>query len=233
MIVIENKLHKLETIKPMKKIYIFTAALVLVASSACTTFNPNTGETQHSNTKTGAVAGAATGALAGVLIGDGMKAAVIGAGVGALAGAGIGVYMDKQEEALRKDLEGTGVEVERVGDNIELNMPSNITFATGKATINPAFNSILDNVGNTLAKYESTIVHVAGHTDSVGSAEFNQQLSVNRANSVRAALNARGVISERLFTTGYGESLPIADNATEEGRQQNRRVEITLQPVTK
>jgi outer membrane protein OmpA-like peptidoglycan-associated protein len=134
-----------------------------------------------------------------VLIGDGAKAAVIGAGVGALAGAGIGVYMDKQEEALRKDLEGTGVEVERVGDNIELSMPSNITFATGKAVINPEFNDILNNVGDTLANYESTIVHIAGHTDSTGSAEFNQQLSENRANSVRAALSARGVISERLL----------------------------------
>ena len=108
----------------MKKLFLATSILVL--SSACTTMNPYTGQTQHSNTKTGAVAGAATGALAGVLIGDGVKAAVIGAGVGALAGAGIGTYMDKQEEALRKDLEGTGVEVERVGDNIELNMPSNI-----------------------------------------------------------------------------------------------------------
>lgn len=216
----------------MKKLYLFSVISVLVFTSACTTMNPNTGETRHSNTKTGAVAGAATGALAGILIGDGVKAAVIGAGVGALAGGGIGVYMDKQEEALRKDLEGTGVEVERVGDNIELNMPSNITFASGKAAINPAFNGILDNIGTTLAKYESTIVHIAGHTDSVGSAEFNQQLSVNRANSVRAALNGRGVISERLLTTGYGESVPVADNATEEGRQQNRRVEITLQPVT-
>lgn len=178
--------------------------------------NQNTGETQCSNTKTGAVAGAAVGALAGMLLGDGAKAAVIGAGVG--------VYMDKQEEALREDLEGTGVEVERVGDNIELGMPSNITFATGKAVINPEFNDILNNVGDTLANYESTVVHIAGHTDSTGSAEFNQQLSENRANSVRAALSARGVISERLLTTGYGESLPIADNDTEEGRQENRRV---------
>lgn len=216
----------------MKKLYLFLALSVLIFSSACTTVNPNTGETQHSNTKTGAVAGAAVGALAGAIIGDGATAAVIGAGVGALAGAGIGSYMDKQEAALREDLEGTGVEVERVGDNIELNMPSNITFATGKSVINPQFNSILDNIGDTLARYESTIVHVAGHTDNVGSAEFNQQLSVNRANSVRAALSARGVIPERLLTTGYGESMPIADNATARGRQENRRVEITLQPVT-
>lgn len=216
----------------MNKIYLSSVLSVFVFSSACTTINSNTGETQHSNTKTGAAAGAATGALAGLLIGDGVKAAVIGAGVGALAGAGIGAYMDKQEEALREDLEGTGIEVERVGDNIELSMPSNITFATGKAVINPQFNSILDNVGDTLAKYESTIVHIAGHTDDTGSAEFNQQLSVNRANSVRDALRARGVILERLITTGYGESLPIADNVTEEGRQENRRVEITLQPLT-
>jgi outer membrane protein OmpA-like peptidoglycan-associated protein len=216
----------------MKKLYLFSAISVFVFTSACTTINPNTGETQRSNTRTGAVAGAATGALAGVLLGDGVKAAVIGAGVGALAGAGIGVYMDKQEEALRKDLEGTGVEVERVGDNIELNMPSNITFATGKAVINPQFNSILSDVGETLAKYDSTIVHIVGHTDDRGSAEYNQQLSENRASSVRNALRVKGVISERMTTTGYGESLPVADNSTEAGRQENRRVEITLQPVT-
>jgi outer membrane protein OmpA-like peptidoglycan-associated protein len=228
----KRKLNPQQRANPMNKLTLLSAVSILVFTSACTTMNQNTGETQRSNTKTGAVAGAAVGALAGVLIGDGVKAAVIGAGVGALAGGGIGVYMDKQEEALREDLEGTGVEVERVGDNIELSMPSNITFATGKAVINPEFNDILNNVGDTLANYESTIVHIAGHTDSTGSAEFNQQLSENRANSVRAALSARGVISERLLTTGYGESLPIADNDTEEGRQENRRVEITLQPVT-
>ena len=161
----------------MKKLYIFSAISILVFSSACTTMNQNTGKTQHSNTKTGAIAGAAVGALAGAIIGDGAKAAVIGAGVGALAGAGVGSYMDKQEEALREDLDGTGVELERVGDNIELTMPSNITFATGKAVIHPEFNSILNNVGETLANYESTTVHIAGHTDNTGSAEFNQLFS--------------------------------------------------------
>jgi len=199
--------------------------------SACTTLNPETGEQEKSNTKTGAAVGAATGALMGALVGKNVKAAAIGAGVGALAGAGVGAYMDKQERELRKDLEGTGVEVTRDGDNIQLNMPSSITFDSGKAVVKPQFTSVIKDIGGTLSKYESTIVNVAGHTDSVGSAEFNQQLSVNRANSVRDELVRSGVIQERLVTTGYGESMPVADNASESGRQQNRRVEITLQPL--
>ncbi len=216
----------------MNRILFYTALSVLPLVTACTTINPNTGEKEQNRANTGALVGAATGAVAGILLGDSKKAAIIGAGVGGIAGAAVGSYMDKQEKALREDLKGTGVEVERVGDNIELSMPSNITFATGQSDINPQFYSILDNIGNTLAKYNSTSVHIAGHTDNTGSASFNQQLSNDRAASVRAALSARGVIPERLFTSGYGESMPIADNNTQEGRQQNRRVEITLQPVT-
>lgn len=216
----------------MNKLHSYPLLLSLAFTTACTTINPNTGQAEFDRTKTGAAAGAAVGAVAGGLIGDSKKAAVIGAGVGALAGAGVGHYMDSQEEALRHDLEGTGVEVERIGNNIELSMPSNITFATGQANINPEFYGVLDNIGSTLANYESTIVHIAGHTDSRGSTEYNQQLSEHRAGSVRNALMIRGVISERIQTTGYGESLPIAENTTETGRQQNRRVEITLEPLT-
>ncbi len=216
----------------MKKFTLYSLIFTLPLVTACTTVNKDTGEVEDNRAGTGAIIGAASGALAGILIGDSKKAAIIGAGVGGIAGAAVGDYMDKQERALRKDLEGTGVEVERVGDNIELNMPSKITFATGQATINPAFYEILDSIGQTLSKYESTAVLIAGHTDSTGSAEFNQQLSVNRANSVRDALMSRGVIAERLIPTGYGESMPIADNNSETGRQLNRRVEITLQPVT-
>jgi outer membrane protein OmpA-like peptidoglycan-associated protein len=141
--------------------------------------------------------------------------------------------MDRQEKALREDLSGTGVEVQRQGDNIRLQMPSSITFDTNRAAIKPEFRPILDDIAGTLSEYESTVVHVAGHTDSTGSAEYNQQLSVNRANSVRGYLIGRGVIPERVLTTGYGESVPIADNSTEYGRRQNRRVEITLQPLTR
>ena len=204
----------------------------LIATSACTTTNPQTGEKEANRTGTGALVGAAAGAVAGGLIGDSKKAVVIGAGVGALGGAAVGAYMDSQEKELRESLEDTGVEVERQGDNIKLNMPSSITFDVNKAVIKPAFYPILDDIGQTLAQYESTIVHIAGHTDSTGSSEYNQQLSVNRANSVSSYLVQQGVINERMVITGYGETLPIASNETVEGRQANRRVEITLQPLT-
>jgi outer membrane protein OmpA-like peptidoglycan-associated protein len=211
---------------------LFIPAALAALLTSCTTLNPETGERDVNRTATGAVVGAAAGGALGAIIGQDTKAAVIGAGVGALAGAAVGNYMDSQEKKLREDLAGTGVEVERQGDNIELHMPSSITFDTNQANIKPQFYPILDDIGNTLVNYESTIVHIAGHTDSTGSAEFNQQLSVNRANSVRDYLIRKGVIHERILTTGYGESVPIADNSTEEGRSQNRRVEITLQPLT-
>lgn len=201
--------------------------------SACTTLNQQTGQREANRAGTGAIVGAAAGGILGKIIGDDTKSTVIGAGVGALAGAAVGSYMDRQERALRDDLAGTGVEVERVGDNIQLQMPSSITFDTGQSVVKPGFRPILDDISGTLSEYESTIVHVAGHTDSTGSADYNQQLSVNRANSVRSYMIGHGVIPERVVTTGYGESMPIADNSTDYGRQQNRRVEITLQPLTR
>ncbi len=205
----------------------------MIAAAGCTTVNPNTGEKEANRTGTGALIGAAAGAVAGGLIGDSKKAAIIGAGVGALGGAVVGSYMDKQEKALRENLEGTGVEVEREGDNIKLNMPSSITFDTNESAIKPAFYPILNEISQTLAEYESTVVTIAGHTDSTGSADYNQQLSMSRANSVSYYMVQNGVIYERIVTTGYGESLPVADNETPAGRQANRRVEITLQPLTR
>ncbi len=199
----------------------------------CTTVNKQTGETEKNNTGTGALIGATVGAVAGALIGDSKKAAVIGAGVGAIGGAAVGSYMDEQEKALREDLKGTGVEVKREGDNITLNMPSSITFDTNESVIKPQFYPILDNISQTLVNYESTVVSIAGHTDSTGTDEYNQQLSVSRANSVSNYLYKQGIIIQRLQSVGYGESFPVATNGTPEGRQANRRVEITLVPVTK
>lgn len=212
--------------------YISEICLVLILAG-CTTLNPETGEREPNRTGTGATVGAASGALIGFIIGDDVKSAIIGAGVGGLTGAAVGHYMDEQERKLREDLDGTGVVVTRAGDNIQLKMPSSITFDSSMAVIKPEFHRVLDDIGDTLVKYESTVIQVAGHTDSVGSAEYNQQLSINRANSVKDYLVRDGVIPQRLLTTGYGESAPIADNATAEGRQQNRRVEITVQPLTK
>ena len=157
---------------------------------------------------------------------------MIGAGIGALAGAGIGNYMDKQEAELRAELEGTGVSVTRIGDNITLNMPGNVTFATDSSDLSPAFFDVLSSVGKVLDEYEQTVVEVAGHTDSTGSETYNQSLSERRASSVTAYLSSQGVISQRLITVGMGEARPVADNGSSAGRQTNRRVEITMVPVT-
>ncbi|MBL4855825.1 MAG: OmpA family protein, partial [Idiomarina sp.] len=178
-----------------------------------------------SNTQKGASIGAVTGALLGKGTGDHDKSRYVwGAAVGALAGGAIGSYMDKQEEEFREELADSGVKVIRDGDNLRLQLPSNITFATGSANISQSFNPVLDDVARVLKKYEKTTMLIEGHTDSTGSAEYNQQLSLNRANAVRNNLVGNGVDSRRVTTEGYGESMPVADNDTESGRQLNRRV---------
>ena len=137
-----------------------------------------------------------------------------------------------EEAELRAELEGTGVSVTRIGDNITLNMPGNITFATDSSDLSPAFFDVLNSVGKVLQEYNKTVVEVAGHTDSTGSDAYNQGLSERRASSVATYLRGRGVIADRMITVGMGESRPIADNGTAQGRQANRRVEITMVPVT-
>jgi outer membrane protein OmpA-like peptidoglycan-associated protein len=215
---------------------ILTVAVATVFVSGCTTLDPYTREEQTSSATKGALIGAAAGVVAGLISGDDAverrQHALIGAGIGALAGGSIGYYMDKQEAELRAELEGTGVSVARNGDNITLNMPGNVTFATNSSDLSPAFFSVLNSVGKVLAEYEQTVVEVAGHTDSTGSDAYNQGLSERRANSVSSYLSAQGVIPQRLITLGMGEKRPIADNASEAGRQANRRVEITMVPVT-
>jgi len=142
--------------------------------------------------------------------------------------------MDKQEAKLRSQLEGSGVSVTRVGDEVILNMPGNITFDTGKSTLKPNFGEVLDSVVLVLNEFNQTLVEVAGHTDSVGSTASNQKLSYYRATSVGNYLIDNGGISfDRVMTVGRGEGRPIADNKTAAGRQQNRRVELTLIPVEK
>jgi outer membrane protein OmpA-like peptidoglycan-associated protein len=158
--------------------------------------------------------------------------ALIGAGVGALAGGAIGNYQDKQEAKLRAELEGTGVSVTRIGDNITLNMPGNVTFATDSSDLSPAFFEVLGSVGKVLKEFDQTIIEVAGHTDSTGSDSYNQALSERRASSVSAYLQARNISAQRFITLGVGEQRPIADNSTPAGRQANRRVEITMVPLT-
>jgi outer membrane protein OmpA-like peptidoglycan-associated protein len=207
-----------------------------VLLSGCETLDPYTGESETSKATKGALIGAAAGAVVGLVSGkdavDRRQRALIGAGVGALAGGAIGNYQDKQEAKLRAELQGTGVSVTRIGDNITLNMPGNITFATNSADLNAAFFDVLGSVTKVLKEFDQTVVEVAGHTDSTGTDAYNQQLSERRAQSVSNYFVSRNIDAQRLITVGMGEGRPVADNSTPEGRQLNRRVEITLVPIT-
>lgn len=214
---------------------IILVSAVLLTLSACQTTDPYTGEQKINSASKGAAIGVAAGAVVGAISGsdaqERRKRAMIGAGIGGLAGAGVGAYMDKQEDDLRKQMQGTGVSVTRQGDNITLNMPGNITFKTASAELSPAFPNVLDGVAMVLKKYEKTIIEVAGHTDNVGKAEYNQGLSERRAHTVTNYLVGKGIKPERTISIGAGESHPVASNDNEVGRATNRRVELSLLPL--
>lgn len=188
-----------------------------------------------SRTQRGALIGAAVGAVAGLLSGDDAterrQHALIGAGVGGLAGGAIGRYQDNQERALRERMQGTGVEVVRDGDQITLDMPEAITFAFNSSTLNQRAYAVLDRVADTLREYDQTMIEIAGHTDSVGSDAYNDELSRKRAQAVADYLISRGISGQRLIIVGAGERYPVASNDTAEGRAENRRVEMTIVPI--
>lgn len=216
----------------MKKICLAVAATI--ALSACTT-NPYTGERETSK----AAIGGGLGALAGAVIGgvsssssDRKKGILIGAASGAALGGGVGYYMDVQEAKLRDQMRGTGVSVSRNGDNIVLNMPSSITFAVDSADLSPSFYNTLGGVAMVLKEYDKTYVNVVGHTDNTGSASHNQALSERRAASVGQFLISQGAAANRFNIRGVGFNQPVASNNTADGRAQNRRVEITLSPMS-
>jgi len=217
-----------------KTTVLLLGAVVLL--SACTTLDPYTHEEKTSSATKGALIGAASGIAIGLMTGDNAverrQHALIGAGVGAIAGGSVGAYMDNQEMVLRKQMEGTGVSVTRDGDNITLVMPSNVTFATNSSDLRPEFFGVLDSVNLVLTQYDKTVIEVAGHTDSTGTEQYNQALSERRAGTVATYLVNRGVLEMRVITIGVGETRPVADNSTESGRAMNRRVELTLVPVT-
>lgn len=220
----------------MKKIILL--AIPAFALTNCTTINPYTGEQQASNAIKGAGIGAAGGALLGAIIGnntgsgDAGRGAVVGGLVGGATGGGIGYYMDTQEAKIRQQLQGTGVSVTRAGNDIILNMPSDITFASGSASLRSEFYSTLDSVALVLKEYDKTIIAVDGHTDSDGSNSYNQGLSESRASGVASYLASRGIPGNRFNAYGYGESSPIASNNSAAGKAQNRRVELRIEPVT-
>jgi outer membrane protein OmpA-like peptidoglycan-associated protein len=229
----DTKILNTRTIASGRVRAIGMAVVLMAFISACSTVNPYTREQQTSKAAKGAGIGAAAGAVVGLLTkGDKLQNALIGAGVGAIAGGGVGYYMDVQEAKLRQQLEGTGVSVTRMGDNITLNMPSSITFALNSADLNAQFYNALNGVTMVLKEYNKTVIEVAGHTDSSGSDQYNMQLSERRAQSVASYLSSQGVQSSRLMTVGAGETRPVASNDTEQGRSANRRVEMTIVPVT-
>lgn len=205
--------------------------LGLVAILAgCTAVNPYTGQTQASDATKGGIGGAAAGATVGA-IADGGRGAAIGAIIGSAAGGLIGLSMDKENQELRQTLLNTGVQVKQNGNQVTLIMASDVTFVTNSPNINAGFYPTLNSIGLVLKKYSNTNVVITGYTDDTGTATYNQQLSLARAQSVGAYLQGQGITTNRLFTQGMGELNPIASNSTADGRSKNRRVEITLRPM--
>ncbi|MDP3846485.1 MAG: OmpA family protein [Pseudomonas sp.] len=218
----------------------FTPSRLLIAATAvallagCASQNPYDNQPPSSNKTAkygglGALAGAAAGAL--INHDNRGKGALIGAAVAGAAGAGYGYYADKQEAELRQSMQGTGVEVQRQGDQIKLIMPGNITFATDSAEIVSNFYAPLNNLGTSFKQFNQNSIEIVGFTDSTGSRQHNMDLSQRRAQSVANYLTAQGVDGTRLSTRGAGPDQPIASNATADGRAQNRRVEVNLRPL--
>jgi len=222
----------------MKKIIIALSIASTTALSGCTTFDPYTGEQKTTNTAKGAGIGAGAALVLSYLANKDKSASerkrrlLRDAGIGAIVGGGTGYYMDTQEAKLRKQLRNSGVSVVRDGDNINLFMPGNITFPSNGSQLMSNFYNVLDSVALVLEEFEKTTIVVAGYTDSNGSEAYNQKLSENRANSVAAYLQSRKVNTLRFDTVGFGEKSPIASNDTKEGRALNRRVELSLIPIT-
>ena len=209
------------------------ATLGLSLLAGCTT-NPYTGEREAGKAGIYGGVGAVTGAVIGAATSskkDRAKGALIGAAVGGAAGGGYGYYVDTQEAKLRQTLQGTGVQVQRNGDELRLIMPGNITFASNSADISSGFYSTLNSLVLVFKEFDKNGIDIVGHTDSTGSMELNQNLSNRRAQSVASYLTGNGVPAQRISAYGAGPNKPIASNANEAGRAQNRRVEINLRPL--
>lgn len=208
------------------------AVALAVAATGCATTDPYTREQEINKTSKGAGIGALAGLATAIIVGGDRKKLLAGAGIGALIGGAVGYYMDREEDKLRQQLQRTGVSVTRDGNNIILNMPGHVTFATDSSNISADFYDVLDSVALVLNEFDQTYIDIIGHTDSTGAADYNQRLSEDRASSVARYLQSRSVLPERIVTTGMGETRPIASNDTPDGRSLNRRVEIVLTPIT-
>lgn len=213
-------------------ISIFLCVLLLAGCAA-----PETQTKTQKGAVYGAAGGAAAGAVVGQVIGRDAKGTLIGAAIGAavggLGGAGIGKMMDDQERDMRQALaKSEAAAVSREGNLLALTFKGDVTFDTNSTVVRPGLQSEINRIANVLNQYPNTVVRVEGHTDSVGTHEYNMDLSIRRANAVRALLVQRGVAESRIDAVGYGETMPVATNDTEAGRQRNRRVEIKIAPQT-
>ena len=222
----------------MKQLFVTLSLACVIALSGCTTYDPYTGEEKTTNTVKGAGIGAGAALVVSYLANKDKSSRernqrlLRDAGIGAIVGGGVGYYMDTQEAKLRKQLRSTGVSVQRDGDNINLVMPGNITFPSAGSHLRTDFYDVLDSVALVLEEFDKTIIVVAGYTDSIGSTSYNQLLSESRAQSVANYLQNKEIKFARFDVIGFGKSNPIADNNTEAGRALNRRVELTLLPIT-
>lgn len=212
----------------MKKLVLVT--LIATALSGCAADDPN------QKAKSGAAIGAAAGALLGYAVDDGAGGVIAGAAVGALAGGGVGHYMDKQQQEMEAELADEQarheLEIQQLeNETLKIDIANEVSFDFDSAALKPAFTPTLDKVAGVLQRYPKTVIHVVGHTDSVGSESYNQRLSEQRAQSVVDYFASHGVQKERLYAFGRGELEPRATNETEAGRQLNRRVEIFVKPI--
>lgn len=215
--------------------HLLASLIATTLLAGCAAHNPYD-TPQHTTNRTAVYGGlgAAAGAVAGAAVSskkDRTKGALIGAAVAGAAGAGYGYYVDRQEAELRQAMQGTGVEVQREGDNLTLIMPGNVTFATDSATISSSFYTALDNLALSFRQYDQNNIEIIGHTDSTGAYQYNMELSQRRAQSVASYLQRQGVAGSRMQILGMGPDQPVASNADAYGRQENRRVEINLIPV--
>jgi outer membrane protein OmpA-like peptidoglycan-associated protein len=207
--------------QPVRKLVLSLSAAALLLGG-CADMN-------LSKTQRDSAIGAGVGAVAGVVVGGGAKGAVIGGALGGAGGYIWSKHMADKKAAMERATQGTGVAVTQTADNqLKLEIPSDISFDTGRADIKANLRPILDQFASGLANQSNTEVRIVGHTDNVGSDAINDPLSRRRAQSTRDYLASRGIGANRIVTEGRGEREPVATNATPEGRALNRRVEIFL-----
>ncbi|MEM1386603.1 MAG: OmpA family protein [Pseudomonadota bacterium] len=209
------------------------ASAALVALAACTPTDQVTND-PNQRTREGALLGGLLGAVTGVAVGDNSRerrrGAIIGGVLGAGVGAGIGYSLDQQAAELQRDFDNGRIQIINQGNSLLVRMPDDILFDIDSAAVKPSLQADLQVLAQSLQRYPGSTVQIVGHTDNTGTASYNQDLSVRRANSVRSVLISAGVPGGRIAAFGQGENAPIADNLTDAGRAQNRRVDITIIP---